>query len=80
MVFDYPTLLDGQDEPRSIHVLLMHEQNGSKVAAIVDLRNRDRVTGTPLLKRLRSLRKVVLGMGYDRVYTFSVCKRRCKYE
>ena len=80
MEFDCPTLLKEPNEPRSIHALFTHKQNGSKVAAIVDLRNRDKIADTLLLERLRSLRKAVLGNAYgcDRVYTYLYVKEGAK--
>jgi hypothetical protein len=72
MEFDSSTL-DGP--PHSIHVLFTHElENGSKVAGVVDLRNRDKITGTPVVDRLLSLRKAVMEMGYVRVYTYLYVK------
>ena len=71
MEFDSPTSLK---KPRSIHALFTYEQqNGSKVAGVVDMRNCEKIN-TTIIDRLLSSRSAVLEMGYDRVYTYLYVK------
>ena len=81
MKFNSLTPLDGP--PRSIHVLLTHEQNGLRVAVFVDLKNRDQVSDTLIVGNIVKIRNALLenNDGCDKVYAYlAVHKGRCKCE
>ena len=74
MKFNSPTPLDGP--PHSIHVLFMHEQNGLRVAAFVDLRNRDQVSNALVVGNIVKIRNALLenNDGCDKVYAYLYIK------